>query len=98
MIVKGEARLLGPIRLDKSSRTPRVTDSTSYEVCADVRPRSPGDMIVSLNIKSEQLLPCACVWAPLQTSVPVIMDVPSAAQEPRAFQGVAVSVSRQLGK
>ena len=51
-------------------------------------------MPISTNTQSELVLPCAGVWAPLETGVHGV----SAAQEPLAVNTVSVSVIRQLGE
>ena len=72
IIFKREAWNLAAIRCYQSC-CPN-TAVTTHEVCTDAISRSPGDMIISPHIKSEQLFPGAVVWVPLQAGV---IDVPS---------------------
>ena len=93
---KHEARLLVSVRFDKSGCPLRLTAFPAHEVSTNVGPRSPGDMISSSNTQSEQVLPCASVWAPLETGVTA--GPYSAAQEPLAVHTVLGPVIRQLGE
>ena len=93
---KIKAWLMAPIWLYQCCCPLTLTVATSHQVGAHLSARSPGDMISSPNIKSEQkVLPCAGVWAPLQARV---TGEPSTAQEPLAVHSVVVSVIRQLGE
>ena len=63
VIFKREAWLLTPINCYQSSCLLAVVVVTSHEVCAGgAATWSPGDMVPSLDIQGESLLPGARVW------------------------------------
>ena len=79
-----EALLLGPIRFYQSCilLIPKFIRITGHEEGANISARSPGDMLISLNLKSEKMLPGPGVWAPLQAGVTGVPQSRSTAQEP----------------
>ena len=91
-VVKCEPQLLGPVWFYQSGGIIiiQVATATTNEVSSDTCGWSPGDLIISFNIKSEiQPLPGAVV--PLGAAT-------AAAHEPCAVHNVIKSSPRQLGE